>query len=48
MFSNHTGQAALEYLIVAAIIVAVVGATLLATAAAISDKLQQINADIGS
>lgn len=45
---QHTGQAALEYLIVAAIVVAVMGAALYSVATSISTKLQEINADIGS
>ena len=48
MLSRHTGQSALEYIVVSAIVIAVIGAALIGAAKAISNKLEQINADIGS
>ena len=45
---HHTGEAALEYIIVGAIVVAVLGAALYAVAQSIAVKLDAINADIGS
>jgi len=48
MFRNHTGEAALEYIIVGAIVVAILGAALVAVAQTLASKLAAINADIGS
>ena len=47
-FGHHRGEAALEYIIVGAIVVAVLGAALYAVAQSIAVKLEAINADIGS
>jgi hypothetical protein len=45
---HHTGEAALEYIVVGAIVVAVLGAALYAVSQSIAVKLEAINADIGS
>ena len=45
---NHIGVAALEYIIIGAIAVAVMGVALYAMAQAVATKLAAINADIGS
>ena len=45
---NHTGTTALEYIIVGAIVVAVLGAALISVAQSIADKLAEINVEIGS
>jgi hypothetical protein len=45
---HHTGEAALEYIVVGAIVVAVLGTALYAVAQSIAVKLDAINADIGS
>ncbi len=48
MFSHHHGDAILEWIVLAAIIIAVAGAALYAVTQSISSKLQEINVQIGS
>jgi hypothetical protein len=45
---HHTGEAALEYIVVAATVVAVLGTALYAVAQSIAIKLEAINVEIGS
>ena len=46
--AQHTGEVALEYIVVGAIVIAVMGGALIAVANSISTKLGEINADLGS
>ena len=48
MFSHHTGTTTLEWVVTAAILIAVVGVVLYGVAQSIGDKLQEINVEIGS
>jgi len=48
MFSHHRGDAILEWIILGAIVVAVAGAALYAVIQSISNKLVEINVQIGS
>ncbi len=48
MFSHHRGDTILEWIILAAIVVAIVGAALYAVTQSISNKLVEINVQIGS
>jgi len=45
---HHRGEAALEYIIVGAIVVAVLGTALYTVAQSIALKLEAINVDLGS
>ena len=48
MFTNHTGDAILEWIVLAALVIAVIGGTLYVVGRTISNKLQDINVQIGS
>ena len=48
MFTNHRGDAILEWIILGAVVITVIGAALYAIATSISSKLQEINVGIGS
>ena len=48
MFSQHTGTTTLEWVVTAAIIIAVIGTVLYGVAVTIGAKLQEINVEIGS
>ncbi len=48
MFRHHHGEAILEWIILGAIVVAVAGAALYAVSRSISNKLLEINVQIGS
>ena len=48
VLTNHQGDAMLEWVILAAVILAVIGTALYAVTASISTKLQNVNAQIGS
>lgn len=48
MFTVHKGDSILEWIILAAIVVAVAGTALYAVALSIAGKLQNINVQIGS
>ena len=48
MFTNHRGDAILEWIILGAVVIAVIGASLYAIATGIANKLQEINVGIGS
>ena len=45
---HHRGEAALEYIIVGAIVITVLGAALYAVAQSVALKLEAINVDLGS
>ena len=48
MFTQHHGNAILEWIVLGAIVIAVIGVALYAIATSISNKLQEINVEIGS
>ena len=48
MFTNHNGDAILEWIILGAIVIAVIGGVLYAVSQSIANKLQNINVQIGS
>jgi len=48
MFTNHTGDAVLEWIVVAALAIAVVGAALYGVFQSIATKLNEVNTQIGS
>jgi hypothetical protein len=48
MFTNHNGDAILEWIILGAIVIAVIGSVLYAVSQSIANKLQNINVQIGS
>ena len=48
MLTKHKGDAMLEWVILAAVILAVIGTALYAVTVSISTKLQNVNAQIGS
>ena len=48
MFTRHHGDAILEWIILGAVVIAVIGVALYAIATSISNKLQEINVQIGS
>ncbi len=48
MFTDHRGDAILEWIVLVAIIVAVAGGAIYAVVQSISGKLQNINVQIGS
>jgi hypothetical protein len=48
MFTKHTGDAILEWIILATIVIAVIGGVLYAVSLSIANKLQNINVQIGS
>ena len=48
MFKNHHGDAILEWIVLGAVVIAVIGVALYAIATSISNKLQEINVQIGS
>ncbi len=48
MFSNHRGDAILEWVVLGAIVIAVIGGVLYAVSGSIAGKLQDINVQIGS
>ncbi|MBC8507901.1 MAG: hypothetical protein H8D34_23790 [Chloroflexi bacterium] len=48
MFTNHTGDAILEWIVIAALVIAVVGAALYGVFQSISTKLNEVNTQIGS
>ena len=47
-FQHHRGEAALEYIIVGAIVITVLGAALYAVAQSVALKLEAINVDFGT
>lgn len=47
MFRNHTGTSTLEWVVVAAIIIAVVGGALYLLGQTINDKIREINVQVG-
>ncbi len=48
MFHNHVGDVALEWIVVAAVAIAVLGGALYSVFQSISTKLNEINVQIGS
>ena len=48
MFTDHTGDAILEWIVVAALAIAVVGAALYGVFQSIATKLNEVNTQIGS
>ncbi len=48
MFSDHRGDAILEWVVLGAIVIAVIGGVLFAVSQSIAAKLQGINVQIGS
>ncbi|MGB8211994.1 MAG: hypothetical protein WCE68_00415 [Anaerolineales bacterium] len=48
MFADHRGDAILEWIVLAAVIIAVIGGTIYTLSQTISTKLQDINVQIGS
>ena len=48
MFTKHYGDAILEWIILGAIVIAVIGGVLYAVSQSIANKLQDINVQIGS
>ena len=48
MFKNHQGDAILEWIVLGAVVIAVIGGALYAVSQSISSKLQGINVQIGS
>ena len=48
MFTNHDGDAILEWIILGAVVIAAIGGALYAVSQSIAGKLQEINVQIGS
>ena len=48
MFTHHHGDAILEWIILGAVVIAVLGGALYAVSQSISSKLLEINVQIGS
>ncbi len=48
MFRDHTGDAVLEWIVVAALAIAIVGAALYGVFQSIATKLNEVNTQIGS
>jgi hypothetical protein len=48
MFTGHRGTTTLEWVVLSAIIIVIIGGTLWAVAQSISAKLQDVNVAIGS
>ena len=48
MFTHHDGDAILEWIVLGAVVIAVLGAALYAVSQSISSKLLEINVQIGS
>lgn len=48
MFSDHTGDAVLEWIVLGALVIAIIGAALYGVFQSIADKLQDVNTQIGS
>ena len=48
MFTHHHGDAILEWIVLGAVVIAVIGGALYAVSQSISNKLQVINVQIGS
>ena len=48
MLRDHTGDAALEWIVIAALVIAVIGAALYGVFQSISTKLNEVNTQIGS
>ena len=48
MLTKHYGDAILEWIILGAIVIAVIGGVLYAVSQSIANKLQEINVQIGS
>ena len=48
MFTYHHGDAILEWIVLGAVVIAVIGGALYAVSQSIAHKLQEINVQIGS
>lgn len=48
MFKHHDGDAILEWIVLGAVVIAVIGGVLYAVSQSIAGKLQTINVQIGS
>ena len=48
MFTDHTGDAILEWIVVAALAIAIVGTALYGVFQSIATKLNEVNTQIGS